>query len=421
MASVSLQPSGRRKIQFLAPDGKRKTIYLGKCDKRTAEAICRHVEGLLAAKIAGQSIPRETAAWLAGVGDGLREKLARVGLIDPASTSRAVMLDSFIAEFMDSRTDVKPGTTICWRTARRRLARFFGDRPISSITPADADKFAAWLRTHYAQATAGRCIKHAKTFFRAAVRSRLIEANPFEDVKPPSQTNDARKHYVDADTIHRILEACPDHEWRLIIALSRFAGLRCPSEVLALRWEDVNWEKNRFLVRSEKTEHHAGKGTRWVPIFPELMPFLADAFDKAKPGAVHVITRYRDAKQNLRTQFQRIIYRAGVDAWPKLFHNLRASCETDLASRFPIHVVCSWIGNSTLIAQKHYLQVTEADFQSATQKTTQQHAENNDLVLQGVPGENQEMAYFPGFATKYNTLRILKVGTEGLEPPAPSV
>src|SRR5262249_8769641 len=73
----------------------------------------------------------------------------------------------------------------------------------------------------------------------------------------------------------------------------------------------------------------------------------------------------RYANQNLRTRFTKIIRRAGLTPWPKLFHNLRASCETDLAQSFPVHVVCSWIGNSQLIAAKHYLQVTESDFERA--------------------------------------------------------
>ncbi len=76
-------------------------------------------------------------------------------------------------------------------------------------------------------------------------------------------------------------------------------------------------------------------------------------------------TRYRDRNANLRTQFLRIIKRAGPSAWPKLFHNLRASRQTELTARFPLHVVCEWIGNSAAIASKHYLQVTEDHFAEA--------------------------------------------------------
>ncbi len=106
---------------------------------------------------------------------------------------------------------------------------------------------------------------------------------------------------------------------------------------------------------SPKTEHHEGKESRIIPIFPELRPHLEAVWEEAEPGTVHVINRYRDARQNLRTQLTRIIKRAGLEPWPKLFHNLRATRETELAQEYPIHVVCEWIGNTAAIAQKHYL------------------------------------------------------------------
>ena len=50
--------------------------------------------------------------------------------------------------------------------------------------------------------------------------------------------------------------------------------------------------------------------------------------------------------------------------------------ETELCETYPIHVVCSWIGNSTTVANKHYLQVTDEHFEKAVQKAVQQaHAE----------------------------------------------
>ena len=68
---------------------------------------------------------------------------------------------------------------------------------------------------------------------------------------------------------------------------------------------------------------------------------------------------------NWRTQFLCILRRAGVQPWPRLFHALRASCQTDLANRFPAPVVCEWLGNSWAVARQHYLQVTEEHFEQA--------------------------------------------------------
>ncbi len=67
MASISDDPNGRRRIQFVAPDGSRKTVRFGKIDRRGAESVCRYVEALLSAKIGGQPVPEDTAAWLSGI------------------------------------------------------------------------------------------------------------------------------------------------------------------------------------------------------------------------------------------------------------------------------------------------------------------------------------------------------------------
>ena len=38
----------------------------------------------------------------------------------------------------------------------------------------------------------------------------------------------------------------------------------------------------------------------------------------------------------------------------------------ELQREFPLHVVCTWLGNSPRIAQQSYLLVTEDDFARAT-------------------------------------------------------
>jgi hypothetical protein len=120
-----------------------------------------------------------------------------------------------------------------------------------------------------------------------------------------------------------------------------------------------------MVVYSPKTEHHVGGASRVVPIFPELRRHLEDAWEIAQPGAVYVIARHREHNANLRTQLLRFIERAGVKPWPKLFHNMRASRQTELAEEYPAHVVCEWMGNSQAVATKHYLQVTDDHFERA--------------------------------------------------------
>ena len=199
-----------------------------------------------------------------------------------------------------------------------------------------------------------------------------------------------------------VLAVCPDNERRLIFALSRFGVLRCPSETLELRWSDIDWEKGRVVIRESKTK------TRVIPLFEEIRPYLVTAFEQAEDGAVYVIQRYRSKNANLRTQSLRIISKASVASWPRLFHNLRASRETELANEFPIHVVCEWIGNSVDVARKHYLQVTEEHFQKATSNpTSHMHADGGKRRQ-----TEKETAVSPAFAKD----TAVQVPPRGVEP-----
>jgi hypothetical protein len=77
---------------------------------------------------------------------------------------------------------------------------------------------------------------------------------------------------------------------------------------------------------------------------------------------------------------KKIIGRAGLKPWRKLFQNLRSTRETELARKHPLHVVCAWIGNSQLIAAKHYLQVTDEDFEKAVGQKAQRNALQSGVI-----------------------------------------
>ena len=100
-------------------------------------------------------------------------------------------------------------------------------------------------------------------------------------------------------------------------------------------------------------------------MFPEIRTLLSEAFARAEEGAEFVITRCRDDGVNWRTQMERIISRAGLEQWPKIFQNLRSTRQSELEDIFPSHVVCAWMGNSPAVAARHYLQVTDEHFDRA--------------------------------------------------------
>ena len=62
---------------------------------------------------------------------------------------------------------------------------------------------------------------------------------------------------------------------------------------------------------------------------------------------------------------QKKLAKVGLEYWPRLRHNLRASCESDLAQAFPLAVVTKWLGNSPSIALRHYVDPADTAYRLA--------------------------------------------------------
>ena len=395
MASISTDRNGNRRIFFSGPNRKRKIIYLGGVPMKTARTVKGHVENLAAALLGRHAPDPETSAWVGNLDDVMHGKLAAVGLVlarepKPDEQPEGITLAAFIDQYVTARMIQKPNTLKNYNATKRALLDFFGaERQLATINAGDCDDWRANLvGLGLAAATIGRTVKRAKQFFRAAVRKKIIPENPMQDVKAAPQDNKSREYFVTVEETEKIIGACPDAEWRLIVALARYGGLRTPSETFALTWGCVDWERSRVRIISPKTECHAGRDARWIPLFPELRPYLEAVYDAAPPGTIHVISGHRLASANLRTQLLRIMDRAGVKPWPRLFQNMRASRETELSRRHPLHVVTAWIGNSAPIAARHYLQVNDTDFDAALQRDAQSDARATQKPTQQPTGDS---------------------------------
>lgn len=290
MASVVNDPGGRKLIQFCHPSGARPAIRLGKVSQRSADRYKDRVEQLLESLMLKQPMSADLATWVNELEPLIAKRFAKAGLIPEPEATEAIKLGKHLDNYFARRTDVKPNTLIHWRQTWRTLLEFFGaDRPLAGITAGEARDWERWLKTGEARQnrydgrttdeglapnTVRKRVSIAKQIFADAVARDLLVKNPFAGLKGTVGSNRERDYFITREMAEKVLNACPDAQWRLLFALSRFGGLRCPSEHLALTWSDINWAEGRMLVRSAKTEHHEGKATRVVPIFPELRPYL---------------------------------------------------------------------------------------------------------------------------------------------------
>ena len=392
MASLSHDSNGTRRIQFVSPDGERRAIRLGEVPAKVAEMVLRRVEALVAHAIAGTPHDADLSAWLRDVPPVLYQKLVRVGLAVPRVEDAAapvVTLAALIEKFLRRATG-KPATRKVYAQCGASLRDYFGETaPLASITPEAADAWRAWLMEPHpivvgrararvvkrlAVATQAKRLEVARQIFAKAIRWGMIDRNPFEGIRGGSKVNVSRWRYISRDETAAIVEACSSPQWRAIVGLARYGGLRVPSELIGLRWADLERravdgrEVWSLRVRSPKTEHHGdGHGQRFVPVCEELFAILEDCRRQAGAAESRIVPGVADGTVNLRTEFARIVVRAGLAVWQKPFQNLRSSCETDWLEMFPgrIAAVAGWMGHSPTVAMRHYAQVLPQHFGGA--------------------------------------------------------
>jgi integrase len=426
MATINKHGKGHR-VYFKLND-KRKGIYLTNIkSKRNQITITALVSELENCFNLGLPHNEQLLLRLETIrGSKLESKLVAVGLLKEALTAT---LGDFIDALVSKRKhDLEKSTLDKWYIIRRSLIGFFGeDKQIASITVGNAEDFKFALQAEgLAEATVAKRLRISRQWFGNAVKHELIRKNPFRDIVTGSEANDARRHYVTANIVDTIINTTPCREWKVIISLWRFGGLR-KDEVLHLTWNDILWEEKKIRVTSPKTRRH-GKGERIIPLWPHIETHLEELFHQAKIGTTRIITKYVPG-QNLYTEFMRLVTRAGIEKWPRLIQNLRSSCQNDLErSGHRPTVVAAWIGNSVATASKHYLGVDESDFEKAKLTPSFGESVQNSVQHQAVGGRNALLPTKQGqqkplknkpvrrSATACNLGQMASVPPLGLEP-----
>jgi integrase len=367
MASIEKHGRGCRVKLYVR--GVPRRIWLGNVCKSAALEVCRHLDALNIARDTATSVPPATRRWLACVHPRIATQLVAYGLAEQQTTAsaRPRQLGPFVAAYLEERAaveDLRPRSLKRLTNAANHLTRFLGgSTALAAVTRGDADRYARHLASVVnADSHAGKLLRDARHFFRVAERDRIIDSNPFAAMKTSQQQTAGRSAYISAEAIERITAASDPH-LALLLASARWAGLRVPSEPLALEWSQVDFAAGRVTVTAPKT--HRTKPRRVVPMFPAWRASLEKWLETDPPGAF-VFSRWRSsAAKTWRGQLMRAAKSAGFDPWPKLWHNLRASCRTDLLAAHPVHVVDYWLGHSTAVGRKHYELITDDHYERA--------------------------------------------------------
>ena len=184
----------------------------------------------------------------------------------------------------------KSGRTIYDRQLTlRRLARALG-RPLLEATPDDLYKWRRSLSPRLADATVACYASNVISFYRWAVKEKLIAENPAEDLPVPPMPR-RQPHPISEADLRRAIDTPADPRrphTRIWLVLAGWGGLRA-KEIAFLRTDCI---RLRETVPHLRITHSATKGRR-ERIVP-LHPFLIAELGKAVLARTGLAFRDRD-------------------------------------------------------------------------------------------------------------------------------
>ena len=200
-------------------------------------------------------------------------------------------------EHLEHVLERKPTTVSDYRSMlTRHLEPFFGVTALERIT---AEDVAAYMAAKSARACGRRRSATTSNFLHGlfCVRASSAAGSPANPVaavdRPRAAGADPDIRYLDLDEVEALLRAVPDDDSARpsepLYLTAAMTGLR-QGELVALRWQDVDWQAARMRVRRNYTRGRFGtpktrRSSRAVPMADRVAGELERHFQRsALPG-----------------------------------------------------------------------------------------------------------------------------------------
>ena len=244
-------------------------------------------------------------------------------------------------------------------------------KPLESITAQDARK---WQESLQDAGRAGKTVlaytKDAGGLYRAAIREGLVSFNPFATLEVIDTSDSIERKPFTLEEVASLVDAAPCDEWRGLVLVAAFTGLRL-GDASKLSWASVDLTEKEITLIPAKTKKK--KKLVCIPIAPDLLAYFETvpiASDEPDAPVFPTLSKMTvGARAGLSKTFQKIMLAADVDrgkpsrevkegestgrgkvTWERGFHSLR-------------HTFTSWLRNAD---------VSEEDRMSLTGHSTRE-------------------------------------------------
>ena len=250
--------------------------------------------------------------------------------------------------------------------ARRYVAPTLGEKQVVGVTRSDIEALAATLSDRPSQRN--RVLAFVSRIFSLTERWewRPQHTNPVRGIERGREERRQRiLSRAELASLSRALsDADADHPHSVAaIRVASLSGLRI-SEVLAMRWSDIDFESGRVVLPETKTGSRVhdlpGVALAVVQDLPRVNPFVFTS-GRTSPRAAHITYR------TVRRHFLKIVVAAGLNN--VRLHDLRRTIVTlAAAAGGSVHELQGLLGHRTLAAAARYVVEAGLDVRQARER-----------------------------------------------------
>ena len=228
-----------------------------------------------------------------------------------------------------------------------------GDMSVSQLSLGHIEKFRQMRmteKTHTGRpakpSTINRDIANLRAMLNKGVKYSKIDSNPIQSVSMLEENN-VRDRVLTLEQFQSLLQKCPE-SIRIQVLIAYHLPMR-RSEILNLRWEEIDFKNGFIRLSGDRTKNKSG---RVIPLHPVVIRNL-----KTLPRPIHggYVFSFRNWR---RKSFRKAVNEAGLGDFN--FHDLRHCAINNLRLAGNDHFLIKQAsGHKTDVAFRRYNLVTE--------------------------------------------------------------
>jgi len=241
------------------------------------------------------------------------------------------------------------------------LMPYFGDTPLTMITPQMVDNYKATrIREDASPKTVVNELVNLSHMFKMAVRWRYIDKNVVAMVEKPRVITNPPKH-LNCEEIDQLLKAADGYYIYPLIVTALHTGMR-KAELLNLRWSDIDFRQQTVTVQSKEDWHTKNYKSRTLQLTPFLYSVLKEhEQDQRRLGVKsdYVFTyKGNRIQDNIKKSLETVVKEAGLEG--VTLHTLRHTFASQLVmAGVSLMEVQKLMGHQSFETTLRYAHLTE--------------------------------------------------------------